>query len=153
MAHEHSSDDQPLLPHLRLDVYGRNLGTAALFVGIAGVLVSTTSLLFTIYVSRQQLRVQASVGRMQTDVSKVQASVGAVQTTVQSLVPPKALSISPAGSGGNVGATETVRGTTPFADRNIYVIVVPAINGVAWVQDGPATKGPGGEGIGTARSG
>jgi hypothetical protein len=103
---------------LGLKDLGWNVGTVGLAVGILSVIV-------TIYVARLQ--------------KEVQGSVAAVQTSVQHLAPVRDLSILRPRAGDAVGEHEVVEGITRLADRNIYVVVTPAINGISWVQDGPVS--------------
>ena len=89
------------------------------------MVVGILSVAATIYVAR--------VGR------EVRGSVAAVQTSVQRLAPNGDLGILHPRAGDVVGEHEVIEGITRLTDRNIYVVVTPAVNGVSYVQDGPVS--------------
>jgi hypothetical protein len=48
-------------------------------------------------------------------------------------------------NGDTVELTGLVRGSTPYSDRNNYIVVTPLQTGGNWVQDGPLTIDSGGQ--------
>lgn len=97
---------------------------------------------FRLMLIAQLAQVLVGVIALMCAQAHVSTKVDAVNAQVQELKAAESLTIELSGAG--VGETEIIRGTTPYADRNHYLIVEPEVTHENWVH-GPASVASSGE--------